>query len=98
MTFTDGQRAIDTLKNRLTNLPIDLIITDWNMLEATGLQILEYVWGEGSVKETPFIMKTQRNSLEDLQNVKKLKIDHYLIKPFSFNDLSDRISLIFSKP
>jgi CheY-like chemotaxis protein len=43
MTFTDGQRAIDTLKNRLTNLPIDLIITDWNMLEATGLQILEYV-------------------------------------------------------
>ena len=94
ITFTSGKHVINAFKNRKI-LPIDLIISDWEMPGATGRYILEYVRGEESISKTPFIMTTSRNSMEDVRAVKELKIDAYLIKPYSHNDLSKRIKAIF---
>lgn len=94
ITFTNGKHVIYAFKNHKI-LPIDLIISDWEMPGATGRYILEYVRGEESISKTPFIMTTSRNSMEDVRAVKELKIDAYLIKPYSHNDLSKRIKAIF---
>ena len=90
LTFTNGKQVIDALK-KPENLPIDLIISDWEMPGATGHYILEYVRGKESISKTPFIMTTSRNSMEDVRAAKELKIDGYIIKPYSHNDLSARI-------
>lgn len=88
----DGQAAIDLL-NR-TELQFDLIVSDWNMPNVTGLDLLKHV--RRSWENMPFLMLTANTNEEFVRAARDNRVDAYVIKPFSPNQLKQKIMTIFS--
>ncbi len=88
----DGREALEELKSRKE--PLDLVLCDWEMPGATGDEILQYVRKDSRFNSVPFIMTTSRSDDESLKKVVKLGINHYLVKPFSAQDLIARIEKV----
>ncbi|MBP6819682.1 MAG: response regulator [Ferrovibrio sp.] len=87
----DGQAAIDQLNHEDTRY--DLIISDWNMPNVTGLDLLKHV--RKTWENMPFLMLTG-NANEDFVRIAQAnKVDAYIIKPFSPAQLKQKIMAIF---
>ena len=87
----DGQEAIDILD--YTNY--DAIILDIMMPKADGFQVLKSLRDKG--KDTPVLFLTARDTVEDRVKGLDSGADDYLIKPFSFEELTARIRAMTRK-
>lgn len=75
----------------------DLILLDYEMPIADGLQILEMIRSETSTKDTPVMFLTGQNSRENVENVIRLKPDGYLLKTMKPWELIRTIDIFFKK-
>ena len=69
----------------------DLIISDMEMPEMSGLDLLKAVRKDEKIKETPFIMVTASNTKEIILETIKLKIKAYIIKPFNAESVKKKL-------
>jgi two-component system chemotaxis response regulator CheY len=94
-SVNDGSTAIDRLGE--TRGHFDLIISDWNMPTVSGLDLLKHVRKAGT--RTRFLMLTSNAGAEFVIAAKENKVDAYIAKPFSANQLKQKlISLFNMKP
>mgnify|MGYP001247764265 CR=1 FL=1 len=73
---------------------IDLIISDWNMPKMTGLEFLKAVRADEKLKETAFMLLTSVDDKDSISEALKAGVNQYIIKPFTANQLQDKINLI----
>lgn len=92
ITANDGSAAIDKLSE--TRGHFDLIISDWNMPNVTGLDLLKHVRKSGV--RTRFLMLTSNASAEFVIAARENKVDAYIAKPFSANQLKQKLVSLFS--
>ena len=69
--------------------PVHLVITDLNMPEVSGIQLVRYL-GE-HFPEIPVLVITGYPKLEDAVHVMKLGAVEYLVKPFTQQELRDAV-------
>jgi two-component system chemotaxis response regulator CheY len=81
----NGQEAIDAYKAS----PVDLILTDWNMPEKSGLEVVTEIRALGS--QVPIIMVTTRAQMGLWITAIQAGVDDYLIKPFEADDLQAKL-------
>src|SRR6478609_3137959 len=81
----DGDSARAAL--RVENF--ELIILDLGLPKLSGLALLQHIRHDGN--QTPVIILTARESIEDRVKGLDSGADDYLIKPFDLNELSARI-------
>lgn len=77
----DGVIAFDKLKASAP--PIQLIISDWNMPNCTGLDFLKKVRADATYSKLPFIMLTAETEKHQVMEALKAGVTHYCIKPFT---------------
>ncbi|MFC1523323.1 response regulator [Thermodesulfobacteriota bacterium] len=87
----DGTTALDILKQE----KIDMIISDWNMPKMTGLDLLKAVRSSEEFANTPFIMVTAEAQQDNIILAVKAKVSQYIVKPFTAETLSEKISKVF---
>ena len=73
---------------------IDLIISDWNMPKMTGLEFLKAVRADGKLNETAFMLLTSVDDKNSISEALQAGVNQYIIKPFTFNQLQDKINLL----
>lgn len=61
----------------------DLLILDWIMPGKTGIQIIEELRQNNAANSAPVILLTARSQASDRSRANSLKVDAYLVKPFS---------------
>ena len=88
----DGSTAVGILERE----KIDLIISDWNMPEMTGIELLRHVRSTEEIKDTPFLMVTAEAQQENIIEAVKAKVSNYIVKPFTADTLNEKIEKIFS--
>jgi two-component system, chemotaxis family, chemotaxis protein CheY len=88
----DGKAAIDLLSH--TQLNFDLIISDWNMPNVTGLDLLKHV--RRTWENMPFLMLTANANEDFVRSARDNRVDGYVIKPFSLQQLKSKIMTIFN--
>ncbi len=88
----NGKEAIALLKEE----KYDLILSDWNMAEMTGLELLEAVRSDRNLKEIPFLMVTAEGAKEKVMQAIKAGVNNYIIKPFTPKMLLEKIERILS--
>jgi ABC-type nitrate/sulfonate/bicarbonate transport system substrate-binding protein/CheY-like chemotaxis protein len=76
----DGQKAIDILK---IDKNVGLIISDWNMPNKTGYDLLVWIRKDYSHKNTPFIMATGQGEKKKVMKAKEAGANNLVTKPFS---------------
>lgn len=89
LTALDGEEAIKMLDE---NPDIDLIVTDINMPNMNGLELIETVQGKGVNK--PFIIMSAHTEKEYMDKAKSLGIENYLLKPFDFIKFIELVSTL----
>lgn len=81
----NGQEAIDKFKET----PVDLILTDWNMPEKSGLDVVVEIRATGS--QVPIIMVTTEAQRGQVISAIQAGVNDYLTKPFEADDLRAKL-------
>jgi two-component system chemotaxis response regulator CheY len=69
--------------DRLKEVQVDLIISDWNMEGMTGLEFLKQIRSNPVLRRLPFIMATTERTAEHVISAKNAGVSHYIPKPYS---------------
>jgi ABC-type nitrate/sulfonate/bicarbonate transport system substrate-binding protein len=87
MLAENGNDAIDKLQQH----KIDCIMSDWNMPDKDGLELLQWVRSQDNFKTIPFIMATAQG--DKTQQAKALKegASAHIAKPFDAEQLKSKI-------
>jgi two-component system chemotaxis response regulator CheY len=72
----------------------DLLMTDWNMPNMNGLELVQSIRSDEKLKKIPILMVTTRNMKEDIVSAIKAGVDGYIVKPFDAKTLNAKISEI----
>lgn len=89
----DGVLAMRVLKSQ----KIDLVISDWNMPNMTGLELLKAVRADEDLKSTPFLMVTAEALQDNVIAAVKAGVSNYIVKPFTAEVLNEKITKILDK-
>ena len=79
----------------LEKYDIGFIISDWNMPEVNGLELLLSVRGHEKHGDLPFLMVTGLTEKENVIAAVEAKVSNYIIKPFTPETLEMKIRAIF---
>ena len=88
----DGTTALDVLKEQ----KVDFIISDWNMPQMTGLELLKTVRADSNWKDIPVLLVTAESLKENVVEAVKAGVNGYIVKPFTSEILKEKIDSIFS--
>ena len=87
----DGMDALSKVKAEVP----DLILLDWNMPVMDGMTFLKAFRSEN--KRTPVIMVTTEAEKSRVVEAIKAGVNNYLVKPFSPDQLKERIAQTLAK-
>ncbi len=86
----DGELAWEVLEND----SIDLIVSDWNMPNMTGMELLKKVRASEEYKNIPFIMVTAEGKKENVIAAVQAGVNNYIVKPFNAATLKEKLKRV----
>ena len=89
----DGQKAYD----RLASEKFDFVVSDWNMPNMTGIDLLRKVRATPQLKHLPFLMVTAEAKQENVVEAIKAGVSNYIVKPFTVATLQEKVAKIFKE-
>lgn len=78
-TASDGNDAWNKLSQSSTSF--DLLISDWNMPNCTGIELLRKIKADSKFKNLKVIFVTSEGDAADMKEAMELGANAYLIKP-----------------
>lgn len=85
-TLVEAANGFDALRI-LPREKVDLVITDINMPDINGLELVSFIKNNPNYKSTPLFIVSTEGSERDREKGLALGADAYLVKPFSPEDL-----------
>ncbi|MEN9827309.1 MAG: hypothetical protein RI953_3054 [Pseudomonadota bacterium] len=89
----DGEVALRILRQKPD---IQFVISDWNMPNVTGIELLKSVRADPALKSLPFLMVTAEADKENIVEAVKSGVSSYIVKPFNAATLKEKIEKIFA--
>jgi two-component system, chemotaxis family, chemotaxis protein CheY len=89
--------AIAWQKLQEANPPYDLILSDWNMPNLNGMDLLKKVRTAPKTMQTPFIMITTESERENILAALKAGATNYIIKPVHVENLRRKLEPLTKK-
>jgi len=91
----DGAQAWEKITNAAPSF--GLVISDWNMPNCTGIDLLRRVRSDSRFGKTPFILVTAESEQTQIVEAIKAGVSQYLVKPFTPDSLKEKIELVHKK-
>lgn len=95
--FTNVQEAedgVDALQ-KLTGGNFDFVVSDWNMPNMTGIELLRKIRSDPSLKHLPVLMVTAEAKKENIIEAAQAGASGYIVKPFTAATLDEKLKKIF---
>lgn len=86
----DGKAALEFLRK----VKIDCILSEWNMPEMSGLELLETVRKDRALQSIPFFMITAEADKENIMKAINAGVSNYIVKPFNIGTLKKKMGRI----
>ncbi|NLN40455.1 MAG: response regulator [Clostridiales bacterium] len=86
---SDGIEALELLEKQYKY--IDLILLDWNMPRLNGMEVLKKLKADRRFRSIPVMMVTTESERQNIVSAIQQGAIHYLIKPFTIEELIKRI-------
>ena len=87
----NGLSALEVLRKE----KIEFIISDWNMPEMPGIELLKAVRASEEWKDLPFLLVTAEGKKENVLEAVKYKVTNYIVKPFTPETFTEKLNQIF---
>jgi two-component system chemotaxis response regulator CheY len=79
---------------RLASIPVDMVITDWNMPEMSGIDFIRAVRANDATKQLPVLMVTTNAAEDDIVAALKAGVNNYVVKPFTTDTIREKIQSV----
>ncbi len=83
---SNGKEALERLDDG-----VNFVITDWNMPEMNGLDLTKQIRTKPGSNDLPILMITTRGTEADVVDALQAKVNSYIVKPFTPQELKDKI-------
>lgn len=87
----DGVVALHKLKNG----QFEFVVTDWNMPNMSGIELLKAIRADASLKHLPVMMITAEAKKENIIEAATAGASGYIVKPFTAATLDEKLNKIF---
>jgi len=87
----DGVEGWDAMN---ANPDIEMLITDWNMPEMNGLELVKKVRGDERFVDLPIIMVTTEGGKAEVITALKAGVNNYIVKPFTPQVLKEKLGAV----
>ena len=87
----DGVNALQKLRAER----FDFVISDWNMPNMTGIDLLRNIRADEQLKGTPVLMVTAEAKKENIIAAAQAGASGYVVKPFTAATLDEKLKKIF---
>jgi two-component system, chemotaxis family, chemotaxis protein CheY len=97
--YTEADEAEDGVValQKLRNSNFDFVVSDINMPNMNGFQLLAEIKKDEKLKHIPVLMVTAEARKEDIVLAAQQGASGYIVKPFTKATLEDKVSLILTK-
>jgi two-component system chemotaxis response regulator CheY len=97
--FTEADEAEDGVAalQKLRNSTFDFVVTDINMPNMNGFQLLGEIKKDDKLKHLPVLMVTAEARKEDIVLAAQSGAAGYIVKPFTKATLEDKVNNIIKK-
>jgi two-component system chemotaxis response regulator CheY len=89
----DGSSGLEIINNT----KIDLIISDWDMPNTSGLELFRVIRANDEYKEIPFLLLAKDTQIDEIKSIADIDMDACIIKPFTADTLGRKIEYILSR-
>lgn len=89
----DGNVALQMLKNA----PFDFVVSDINMPNMNGFELLKAIKSDDTLKHIPVLMVTAEARKEDIVLAAQSGAAGYIVKPFTKATLEEKVQKIMQK-
>jgi two-component system chemotaxis response regulator CheY len=91
----EAEDGVDAL-NKLRGESFDFVVSDWNMPNMTGIELLREIRADASLKHLPVLMVTAEAKKENIIMAAQAGASGYVVKPFTAATLDEKLKKIFA--
>jgi len=73
---------------------VKILITDWNMPEMNGLELVKKVRAEQKYSDVPIIMVTTEGGKAEVITALRAGVNNYIVKPFTPQVLKEKLEVV----
>lgn len=89
----DGAMGLEKLRNG----SFDFVVSDWNMPNLDGLEMLKQIRADDKLAKLPVLMVTAEAKKENIIAAAQAGASGYVVKPFTAATLEEKLNKIFEK-
>ena len=88
----DGLEALNKLRGEKN---FEFVVSDWNMPNMTGIELLRAIRADAALKHLPVLMVTAEAKRENIIEAAQAGASGYVVKPFTAATLDEKLKKIF---
>ncbi len=89
----DGAMGLEKLRNG----NFEFVVSDWNMPNMDGLEMLKSIRADPNLSKLPVLMVTAEAKKENIIAAAQAGANGYVVKPFTAATLEEKLNKIFEK-
>ena len=91
----EAEDGVDALNKLRGEKNFDFVVSDWNMPNMTGIELLKIIRSDASLKHLPLLMVTAEAKRENIIEAAQAGASGYVVKPFTAATLDEKLKKIF---
>jgi two-component system chemotaxis response regulator CheY len=77
--------------------PFGLVVSDWNMPQLSGIELLRKVRGSAPTSKTPFVLVTAEAEQKNILEAVQAGVSNYVVKPFTPATFKEKLEQVYLK-
>lgn len=90
----EAEDGVEALK-KLRADTYDFVVSDWNMPNMTGIELLREIRADTKLRHLPVLMVTAEAKRENIIEAAQAGASGYVVKPFTASTLDEKLKKIF---
>jgi two-component system chemotaxis response regulator CheY len=91
----EAEDGVDALKQLRADSSFEFVVSDWNMPNMTGIELLRSIRADATLKHLPVLMVTAEAKRENIIEAAKAGASGYVVKPFTAATLDEKLKKVF---
>ena len=91
----EAEDGVDALKHLRADGDYQFVVSDWNMPNMTGIELLRAIREDAALKHLPLLMVTAEAKRENIIEAAQAGANGYIVKPFTAATLDEKLKKIF---